>query len=64
MIWLLPNPLPPSPVSKLGRQLTGRLRKWDKLMAEGEEGEGKEANLAVSKLIFFTGEIFMQIQNM
>ncbi len=31
MIWLLPHPL--SPVSKLDRRRTGRLRKKDKLLA-------------------------------
>jgi hypothetical protein len=35
-IWLLPHPLPPSPVSKLDQQHTGRLRKRENLLtAEG-----------------------------
>jgi hypothetical protein len=41
MIWLLPYPLPPSPVSKLG---TGWLRKRDNLLTgEGGKGGGKKS---------------------
>jgi hypothetical protein len=40
MIWLLPLPLPLSPVSKLDRQHTGRLRKRDNLLMGEEEGKG------------------------
>jgi hypothetical protein len=39
MIWLLGHPLPPSPVSKLDRRHTGRLRKRGKLFT-GEEAKG------------------------
>jgi hypothetical protein len=43
MILLLPFPL--SPVSKLDRRHTGRLRKRDNLLTgEGEGGGGEEAN--------------------
>jgi hypothetical protein len=40
MVWLLPRPLPPSPVSKLDRQHTARLRKRDNLLTG--EGMGEE----------------------
>jgi hypothetical protein len=43
MIWLLSHPFPPpSPVSKLDRRHTGRLRKRDKLLT-GEGGRGAES---------------------
>ncbi len=41
MIWLLPHPLP-SPVSKLDRRHTGRLRKRDNLLTE-EGGRRRES---------------------
>jgi hypothetical protein len=46
MIWLLTHPLPPSPVSKLDRRYTERLRKIDNLLTgEGEGGGmGKESD--------------------
>ncbi len=43
MIWLLPHPLPPLPVSKRYRRHTGRLRKRDNLPSErGGEGMGEQ----------------------
>jgi hypothetical protein len=42
MTWLLSPPLPPSPVSKLDRRHSGRLRKRDNMQAG--EGRGKEPN--------------------
>jgi hypothetical protein len=36
MIWLLPHPLPHSPVNKLDRRHTGRQRKRDKNLLAGE----------------------------
>jgi hypothetical protein len=46
MIWFLVHPLPtPSPVSKLDRRNTGRLRKRDNLLTgEGGKGMGEESN--------------------
>ncbi len=45
MIWLLAHPLPPSPISKLDRRHTGRLRKRDNVLTGGwGEGEGEEQN--------------------
>ncbi len=38
IIWLQPRLLPPSPISKLGRRHTERLRKRDNLLT-GELGE-------------------------
>jgi hypothetical protein len=42
IIWLLLNPLPPSPVTKLDRRHTGRLRKRDNLLT-GEGGGGAKS---------------------
>jgi hypothetical protein len=39
MVWLHPRRLPPSPVSKLDRRHTGRLRKMNNLLT-GEGGRG------------------------
>jgi hypothetical protein len=43
MIRLLAHPLPPSPVSKLDRRHTGRLRKRDNLLTGEEEGSNTRA---------------------
>ncbi len=39
-ICLLPHPLPPSPVSKIGQQHTGQLRKRNNLLKEERGGGG------------------------
>jgi hypothetical protein len=45
MIWLHAHPLPPSPVSKLDRRHTGRLRKRDNVLSsQGEKAVGEESN--------------------
>jgi hypothetical protein len=51
MIWLLPQPAPPSPSpgSKLDRRHTGRLRKRDNLQTGEGEGMGEEPNHATAK---------------
>jgi len=51
MIWLLAHPIPPSPVSKLNRRYTGRLRKRDNLlMGEGVRGGvGEEPNFTTAE---------------
>ncbi len=45
MLWLLAHPFPPSPVSKLDRRHTGRLRNRDNLLSgEGGKGVGEDPN--------------------